>query len=72
MSLSADFPGRASDLPVQWLTLIEEEKSQVEHLGYLAGMSDVPGNVLQAADLMRARDISTELMLHRVWWLLRP
>ena len=70
-ALAADFPGPAKSHPVQWLSLIEDENSQVEHLGYLAGMSQVPDNVLQVAEKMRdAGDASTSL--HRVWWMVRP
>jgi hypothetical protein len=71
-ALSADFPGRADTLPVQWLARIEDEQSRVEHLGYLAGMNKVPQNVLQAAQLMQDAEVPKELLLHRVWWLLRP
>ena len=71
-TLSADFPGRADKLPVQWLKLIEDEKSQVEHLGYLAGRNQAPERVRQAAQLMQDAEVPKELLLHRVWWLLRP
>jgi hypothetical protein len=71
-ALSADFPGRADTLPVQWLERIDDEKSQVNHLGYLAGRKELPDGVLQAAELMRDAEVPNELLLHRVWWLLRP
>ncbi|MGI9470351.1 MAG: hypothetical protein ACR2NZ_02385 [Rubripirellula sp.] len=71
-SLSADFPARASSLPVQWLKLIEDEQSQIDHLGYLAGMSELPANVNSAVDAMQTAEVDSNLMLHRVWWLVKP
>ena len=71
-ALSVDFPYRAESLPVQWLMSIKDEKSQVEHLGYLAGVSQVSSDVLKAAESMRAAGVNNELTLHRVWWLVRP
>jgi hypothetical protein len=71
-SLSMDFPYRADSLPVQWLSSIKDEQSQVEHLGYLAGVDRVPSRVLEAAEAMRAASVNNELTLHRIWWLMRP
>ncbi len=74
----ADFPWQASTLPVQWLSAIKDEQSQVQHLGYLAGMSDVPESVVEAAKAIRAADVGGDtsdgdkLSLQRVWWLVRP
>lgn len=71
-SLSADFPARASELPVQWLKLIEDEQSQVDHLAYLAGMSELPANVHSAVEAMNEAEVDRSLLLHRVWWLVKP
>ncbi len=71
-ALSTDFPQGAKSLPVQWLESIKDEKSQVEHLGYLAGLNQVPANVLAVVDETRAANVSNEQTLHRVWWMLRP
>jgi len=71
-SLSADFPARAATLPVQWLKLIEDEQSQIDHLGYLAGMTELPSNVTSAVEAMRGAELDPNLMLHRVWWLVKP
>ena len=69
--LAADFPATAKSLPVQWLDSIEDPKSQIEHLAYLAGMSEVPEEVFVVANESEtASDRSTAL--HRVWWMLRP
>ena len=70
-SLSADFPTSTKSLPVQWLASIKDHRSQVEHLGYLAGMSQVPENILRAAETMRAAD-DHSTALNRVWWMVRP
>lgn len=71
--LSADFPVRADSLPVQWLTLIDDDQSQVDHLGYLAGLQKLPANVQAAVGAMRADEqLSKELLLHRVWWIVGP
>lgn len=70
---SAGFPVAAKDLPVGWLESVKGYGQQVEHLGYLAGFSELPTDVRQAADAMKSADgISDELALHRVWWLLSP
>jgi hypothetical protein len=71
-SLSADFPHSAKSFPVQWLTSIKTEESQVQHLAYLAGMNQVPGSVLEVVQEMRAAGVSNEQELQRAWWLLRP
>jgi hypothetical protein len=70
-SLAVDFPDRGESYPVQWLTQIKDQTSRVEHLAYLAGFSQVPSGVLEAAEATRAASVSDELTLHRVWWLLR-
>ena len=70
-SLSVDFPDRGDSYPVQWLRQIKDQTSRVQHLAYLAGFSQVPSGVLEAAEATRAANVSDELTLHRVWWLLR-
>lgn len=71
--LAVDFPVRGESLPVQWLTLIDDEQSQIDHLGYLAGKEDLPQSVQDAITAMQAdEEVSKELLLNRVWWLLRP
>ncbi len=71
--LAVDFPVRGESLPVHWLTLIEDEQNQIDHLGYLAGMRNLPVSVRDAVKAMQDDDrLSKELMLNRVWWLVRP
>lgn len=71
--LAADFPVRAESLPVQWLNLIEDPQEQVDHLGYLAGMDPLPEKLKSVIARMQEDDqLSRELMLNRVWWLVRP
>jgi hypothetical protein len=71
--LAVDFPVRGESLPVQWLTLIEGEQSQINHLGYLAGKQQLPQSVQDAISAMQADEgVTKELLLNRVWWLLRP
>lgn len=67
-----DFPSKASGLPAQWLSMIDSKQEQVEHLAYLAGMSNPPATLWETAmDLQRA-DEDWQLTLQRVWWLVRP
>ncbi len=71
--LAVDFPVRGESLPVQWLTLINDEQVQIDHLGYLAGKRRLPQSVQDAITAMRAdQEVSKELLLNRVWWLVRP
>lgn len=72
--VGSDFPGKASDLPVQWLSSIESESSRINHLGYLAGLNRVPDELVQAAKAIREsdQDKNEALTLQRVWWLVRP
>lgn len=70
-NLAEDFPRRATSVPVQWLSRIQDHRSQVEHLAYLAGLSQVPNSVAQAAEVTRKVEDDTTA-LHRAWWLLRP
>ena len=71
--LATDFPVKDRTLPVQWLKLIEDGDSQINHLAYLAGQDKLPKGVLVAVEAMREdREVSKELMLNRVWWLVRP
>ena len=64
------FPDRASGPPVQWLARIDSYESQVNHLGYLAGMSEVPRPVMDAATAIHEGSANKSLALSRVWWLL--
>ncbi|QDT09177.1 hypothetical protein [Planctomycetes bacterium K23_9] len=67
-----DFPSKASQLPVQWLSSIDSYQNRVQHLGYLAGQSQLPDAILQAADVLHEGQADDNLALHRVWWLIRP
>ena len=71
-SLSADFPAKAEALPVQWLKLINDSNSQIEHLGYLAGQNEVPPHVIESIEAMKEAEVDSNLLLHRVWWLMKP
>jgi hypothetical protein len=71
-TLSAELPDRAEQFPVQWLGAIKDEKSRIEHLGYLTGMTKVPDSVFTADEEMRKAEVSEALRLHRVWWLIQP
>ncbi len=67
------FPIAAGDFPVQWLASVKGFENRVEHLGYLAGLNRMPSEIAEAADAMNnSADISEQLALHRVWWLLSP
>ncbi len=68
----SDFPGKAGELPVQWLSQVKDQRSRAEHLGYLAGMVDIPEKLSKAVDELQAADEDAELALQRVWWLVRP
>lgn len=70
-SLASDFPQRTDSVPVEWLRRIEDPKSQIEHVGYLGGLSVVPRPVLQAAEVTREVE-DNNTALHRTWWLVRP
>ena len=71
--LAVDFPVGDESLPVHWLTLIEDEQSQIDHLGYLAGMQQLPEPVRATVKAMQQDErVSKQLMLNRVWWLVRP
>ncbi|MDC0295394.1 hypothetical protein OAL35_00905 [bacterium] len=71
-SLDDDFPTSGEGLPVQWLTLISNPDDQTKHLAYLAGYDQVPETVLAAATAMKkANPDDRDLLLQRVWWLLR-
>lgn len=70
--LAADFPVKAELLPVQWLELIEDRDSQVNHLGYLAGENEVPTHVQELVEAMEEAGVDSNLLLHRVWWLMKP
>ncbi|MAI71859.1 MAG: hypothetical protein CMM01_13220 [Rhodopirellula sp.] len=70
--LAADLPMKAELLPVQWLELIEDRESQINHLGYLAGQNEVPAYVQESVKSMNEAEVDTNLLLHRVWWLMKP
>jgi hypothetical protein len=68
-----DFPGTAGELPVQWLSSIDDPQSRVEHLGYLAGFPKLPQTIRDAVEAIRKAEPDDEaLALQRIWWLLRP
>ena len=46
--------------------------SQVNHLGYLAGENEVPANVQESVKAMKEAGVDANLLLHRVWWLMKP
>ena len=71
-ALAADYPVKAELLPVQWLKLIEDRDSQISHLGYLAGENEVPTHVQTSVEAMEEADVDPNLLLHRVWWLIKP
>ena len=68
----SDLPIRETTPPVQWLNLIDDDESQIDHLAFLAGFSDAPGPIHRLAAEMRKADIDKALLLHRVWWILQP
>ena len=70
--LAPDFPVKAELLPVQWLELIEDKDAQISHLGYLAGQNEVPTHVQESVKAMKEAGVDTNLLLHRVWWLMKP
>ncbi|MGB1707959.1 MAG: hypothetical protein ACPHF4_09060, partial [Rubripirellula sp.] len=70
--LAPDFPVKAELLPVQWLELIEDKDAQISHLGYLAGQNEVPTQVQESVKAMKEAGVDTNLLLHRVWWLMKP
>lgn len=70
-ALSWDFPDRADELPVQWLSGVNGTKAKIEHLAYLAERDSVPGNILSAADAMKDAGLDEPLLMHRVWWLMQ-
>lgn len=70
--LAVDFPVKAEFLPVQWLELIKDQKSQINHLGYLAGQNEVPTHVRESVEAMQDAEVDSNLLLHRVWWLMKP
>lgn len=71
-SLAADFPDRGDAFPVQWLTQIKDADLRVEHLAYLAGYSQIPKVVADAAEATRAASVTEPVTLQRVWWMMRP
>ncbi len=71
-STANGFPDHADGYPVQWLGSIPSLASQVEHLGYLAGRDRLPRDLQPLAKAMQDAEVSPELTLHRVWWLLQP
>ncbi|OUW88088.1 MAG: hypothetical protein CBD74_00830 [Saprospirales bacterium TMED214] len=70
--LAADLPMKAELLPVQWLELIGDRASQVNHLVYLAGENEVPTDVQESVKAMKEAGVDSNLLLHRVWWLMKP
>ncbi|MEM9645479.1 MAG: hypothetical protein AAF989_10830 [Planctomycetota bacterium] len=73
-----DFPilgGSGTDqneYPVQWLRSIDTERSRLEHLCYLSGLTGVPKSVVEANEAMTQGQIEEPLRLRRLWWMIRP
>ncbi|MGB7348140.1 MAG: hypothetical protein WBD20_28205 [Pirellulaceae bacterium] len=71
-----DYPAKANQLPVQWLSSIKSYENQVRHLGYLANHENLPQSVMETAEALRDANASEPskdyLALNRVWWLVRP
>ncbi|MAI32115.1 MAG: hypothetical protein CBE00_05050 [Planctomycetaceae bacterium TMED240] len=70
--LAPDFPRKAELLPVQWLELIKDRDSQINHLGYLAGQNEIPVHVQESVKALKDADVDTKLLLHLAWWLVKP
>ena len=71
--LSDDFPIASDTLPVQWLRLIKSQDSQVDHLAYLADLPELPKEVANVVRMMEQGTVEDQnLLLQRVWWMLKP
>jgi hypothetical protein len=70
--VAADFPEKVKLLPVQWLKLIEDRDSQIDHLGYLSGQNEVPDYVQELVESMQDAEVGPNVLLNRVWWLMKP
>ncbi|TWU04662.1 hypothetical protein [Stieleria varia] len=69
--LVSGFPERVESMPVHWLKSIDDYDSQVEHLAYLSGRDQVPGEFKDTIVALRQQETDRSLTLHRVWWLLQ-
>lgn len=71
--LDDDFPTASDTLPVQWLRLIQSQDSRVDHLAYLADLYELPKEVADVVQMMDKETVEDQnLLLQRVWWMLRP
>ena len=71
--INDDFPTDGSSLPVQWLRLLSEQDSRVNHLAYLAGLDQLPASIGEVVEVMdNETNEQQNLVLQRVWWMLRP
>ncbi|MDA8697226.1 hypothetical protein N9M41_02030 [Rhodopirellula sp.] len=72
-SLNDDFPTAGDDLPVQWLRLLSKHQGRMEHLAYLAGFDSLPSEVSEVVALMNKKtEEDRNLILQRIWWMLKP
>jgi len=71
--LNDDFPTASDTLPVQWLRLIQGQDSRVDHLAYLADLYELPKEVADVVQVMDKGTVEDQnLLLQRVWWMLKP
>ena len=71
--INDNFPTDGSSLPVQWLRLLSEQDSRVNHLAYLAGLDQLPASIGEVVEVMdNETNEQQNLVLQRVWWMLRP
>ena len=66
----ADLPTRDQPFPLTWLDSLESFDERIDHLAYLAGHRELPEAIRESVRRMRQAELSDELILHRVWWLL--
>lgn len=66
----ADLPTRDQPFPLSWLDSLESFDERIDHLAYLAGHGELPDAIRESVRRMRQAELSDELILHRVWWLL--
>lgn len=65
-----DLPTRDQPFPLSWLGSLGSFDDRVEHLAYLAGHGELPESIRESVRRMREAELSDDLILHRVWWLL--
>ena len=71
VSFAWDYPDQADEFPVNWLSLLKDPASQIEHLCYLSERDRVPPLVERSAERMRQAEVDPFTILHRIAWLLR-